>query len=815
MKLSFPSFHLCRPQIFRNPATTSFIAASLILLLGGWQIERGYDVTIAHAYANARNLSRSLAEHSERSIETVDIVLNGLVDRISRGALNNPAQFATFLDKRSKSVRQVGAIVVLDSGGTWILTGGKAVKPGMSSADRAFFQSHVGASDMGLHIGAPIISRIDNRAIIPLSMRWNKPDGSFGGVVMASLDPTYFEDFYRRVGVGANGSIALLSDTRHYLVRHPIDPRTASANLDSHPLFRDAQAKAIEGEMRYKSPVDGVDRIAGYEHLKAYPVTVVAALSVEEVLAPWRREMLLEVATYLIAVALLVVLGAGSYRYQRRTAAAEATIRISEARHRLLTENSRDMISIKPTFGGDRTYVSPASRNVVGWEPEEFAKLPAADFIHPDDFAGVMTHYATMKPDNAEIMDICRVRHKDGRWIWIENTFRLIGAGTADEHVLATARDITGRHQAEEALAASETRYRLLAENSTDMIVLSGLDGSRRYVSPASRDLLGYAPDELIGTRPHDMVHPEDAARLTHILSRLCDGTNDRAASTHRFRVKNGAYIWVEAQFRLIRDPQTKQPSSFVSLVRDVSERHKQAVALRLAKDEAEAAEGRIRESEALYRTLADALPQMVWIARSDDFTLTYSNLPFRTYYGLVQADRDELLTRFHPADLDRIMADWSAAKQAERRYDAEARLLRQDGVYRWHKLVVVPTRRDGVVVEWLATGLDIDDMICAREKLQEATDLLSMSQEAAGAGSWHLDLRGDLRGNNLTLSRESARLHGLADDLIQTDFEAWTRIVNREDADRIIAAVEAAVETNTTYSSEFRVPARTAAKGG
>ena len=119
-------------------------------------------------------------------------------------------------------------------------------------------------------------------------------------------------------------------------------------------------------------------------------------------------------------------------------------------------------------------------------------------------------------------------------------------------------------------------------------------------------------------------------------------------------------------------------------------------------------------------------------------------------------------------------MADWNAAKQAERRYDAEARMLRQDGVYRWHKLVVVPTRRDGAVVEWLATGLDIDDLICAREKLQEATDLFSMSQEAAGAGSWHLDLRGDLHGNNLTLSRESARLHGFADDRIQTDFEGW-----------------------------------------
>ena len=103
-------------------------------------------------------------------------------------------------------------------------------------------------------------------------MRWNKPDGSFGGVVMASLDPVYFEEFYRRVGVGANGAIAIVSDSRHYLVRHPLDPRTASTNLKDHPIFPAGAAKAAQGAMRYNSPVDGVDRIAGYEHLKAYPV---------------------------------------------------------------------------------------------------------------------------------------------------------------------------------------------------------------------------------------------------------------------------------------------------------------------------------------------------------------------------------------------------------------------------------------------------------------------------------------------------------------------------------------------------------------
>ncbi len=559
-----------------NPA---FIAAGLILVLCGWQLQRSHALAIAQGYESTRILSRALAEQSERTIETVDVVVNGIAERIARGGLSDPAKFEAFLDKRTKTIRQVSSFVILDATGRSLLAGGKAGDPRVDSADRDFFRSHVAVDDKAIHIGMPIARwGADGSTIVPLSIRWNKPDGSFGGVVLAALDPQYFEAFYRRVGLGLQGAIALVGEQRRFLVRYPEDKAGPGRDLSSHPFFKTGILAAPEGQLRYVSPVDGVDRLAGFEHLKSYPVIVVAAASVDELLTSWRHEALFQALAFAGAAAVLALVGLVSSRHRRRAAEAEGAIRSSEALHRLLIENSRDMISIKPSFGGTRSYVSPASRNVIGWEPDEFAVMTPSDFVHPDDLPGMMARYDTLGPDNEEIVDICRVRHKDGRWIWIENVFKLVGAGTPDAHVLSTGRDITKRHEAEEALAASEVRFRLLAENVTDMIVLSDMGAVRRYVSPASLDLLGYAPEELVGTVPHDMVHPDDLPAFVGRIRKLGSGEIDRIASTHRLRRKDGVYIWVEAQFRVLRE--AGKPTGIVSMVRDITERHRQAEAL-------------------------------------------------------------------------------------------------------------------------------------------------------------------------------------------------------------------------------------------
>lgn len=128
-------------------------------------------------------------------------------------------------------------------------------------------------------------------------------------------------------------------------------------------------------------------------------------------------------------------------------------------------------------------------------------------------------------------------------------------------------------HRARARLREREAHYRLLAENTSDTVIWATLDTVRRYVSPAVRTLLGREPEELIGTRPLDDVHPEDLDAYGRLLSDVCEGRLDRAVARQRYRRKDGSWVWVEVTFNITFDEQGVERTGYVAAVRDISER--------------------------------------------------------------------------------------------------------------------------------------------------------------------------------------------------------------------------------------------------
>jgi len=121
-------------------------------------------------------------------------------------------------------------------------------------------------------------------------------------------------------------------------------------------------------------------------------------------------------------------------------------------------------------------------------------------------------------------------------------------------------------------LEASETRFRLLAEASRDVIVLAGLEGERKYISPAATELLGWSQEELLAGHSLDIVYPEDMPKLANLL-RDCREGKDTASLSYRCRKKDSTYLWLEANVRLFRAADTNEPAGFVYVLRDISER--------------------------------------------------------------------------------------------------------------------------------------------------------------------------------------------------------------------------------------------------
>jgi PAS domain S-box-containing protein/putative nucleotidyltransferase with HDIG domain len=127
------------------------------------------------------------------------------------------------------------------------------------------------------------------------------------------------------------------------------------------------------------------------------------------------------------------------------------------------------------------------------------------------------------------------------------------------------------KEQIQVQLSESEAQFRLLAENSSDMISKHDTNGTFLYVSPACRTILGYEPEELTGTSVTPLVHPEDGKQMVDLLA--TPEWNDITVTVdYRARHKNGEYIWIETTARLFFDELSGQ-QEFQAASRNITER--------------------------------------------------------------------------------------------------------------------------------------------------------------------------------------------------------------------------------------------------
>ena len=131
---------------------------------------------------------------------------------------------------------------------------------------------------------------------------------------------------------------------------------------------------------------------------------------------------------------------------------------------------------------------------------------------------------------------------------------------------------IAERERLQVNLKSSETLFRLLAEASNDVIVLTDLSGERRYVSPAVIAILGWEPQELVGQTHLQIVHPDDVDAL-EALMKTCREGEHADTLIYRCARKDGSYVWMEASMRLYHDETSWEPIGFVNVVRDVTAR--------------------------------------------------------------------------------------------------------------------------------------------------------------------------------------------------------------------------------------------------
>ena len=287
-----------------------FVCASL-MAMEVWFAWNSRQSSLTESEASVGNLTRALAQHAEDTVKKADTVLFGLVERLEIDGMHPTALQRLFplLVASVAELPELQGIFIYDETGRWLVNSMDDVPGNMNNSDRAYFIYHRDHGDRGPHIGEPVRSKSTGDWIIPVSRRINHPDGSFAGVVLATVKMQYFNQYYANFDIGKSGAILLTLADATVLVRRPYTESVIGKNLHESALFSEHMKRRKSDTLVSVSSIDGTERLISYHSLERYPLVIVAALSKQEVLEAWRDQTLHQAIAVFFLAAMVALLG--------------------------------------------------------------------------------------------------------------------------------------------------------------------------------------------------------------------------------------------------------------------------------------------------------------------------------------------------------------------------------------------------------------------------------------------------------------------------------------------------------------------------
>ncbi|TAJ87239.1 MAG: diguanylate cyclase [Reyranella sp.] len=409
------------------------------------------------AEVDVANIAQSLVQHADDSFELADSLVIGLVHRLETDGIGPGAiqRLRDDIDLRKGTMGRVRALFVYDAAGRWLATT-ESVNPALfNNSDREYFKQHRASLDKGLLIGSPIRSRSGGQWVITASRRFDHPDGSFAGVVLATIDASYFADFYKRFDLGTTGTITLIEKSGIILARSVDNETSVGRDVSSTPLIREMDARRPAGLYYFRSPFDQTLRLSFYRLSDRFPLLILATEAKDEVLAPWRQEAMIRMALVLGLVTLIAGTGIYLVRQLLKGQRIAAVLAANEADFRLLAEESSDMVM---RIGLDERiiYVSPSCIRLLGWSAAQLRETHALAGVNGEDLPRVRQTVRALKQGEVEETRLVyRTRQREGGEIWLETALR----ATRDPEtgkvngVVAISRDMTAHKDLEQKLA--------------------------------------------------------------------------------------------------------------------------------------------------------------------------------------------------------------------------------------------------------------------------------------------------------------------------------------------------------------------------
>ncbi len=588
------------------------ITIGAILLVSGLSalhVWRHYEDQLA-AGGKLANAATAISQaRIGASLRGVDLMLQDMARGLLAGEFMGREEAAVRLKARVAALPDVRNLFIVGADGITMF-GTMARMPGIDVRDREYFQQAAVSSGDQPVISEPLRSRVYPEISVFLARPVRDATDALRGVVVAAVNPEFFEKEVRSTFTDAGNRAAIVRRDGTVLTRLPDPEKWLGKSLAGTDVFEQFRIRP-SGQFIGRSFADGSSRLISYAEVPGYDVFVSFSLSQREVLSSWRRSVMVVGGANLAFVASILFLATLLSRRRQDEARALARIAAAEADAKRQAERF-DRVLQASNDGwwdwdvvNDRMFYSPRWWSMLGYAADD---LPPGtrichSIVHPDDVEVLDTLFGQALangPDSCELE--FRLRHKDGHYVPVlARTHVVRDAAGRPLRVSGANLDLTERKRAEAQLRASEETFRSLYELSPYGMARNRMDGTFCDANHAFLDIVGYDKQALLTLSYWDLT-PKSYIEQESIQLREIDARNAYGPYEKEYIHRSGRLVPV--RLRGVRIIGSDGVPYIWSIVEDITERR--------------AADRAMRETSAeLARSNAD-LEQFAYVASHD-----------------------------------------------------------------------------------------------------------------------------------------------------------------------------------------------------
>ncbi|MEX0842102.1 MAG: EAL domain-containing protein [Xanthobacteraceae bacterium] len=572
----------------RSVVYIGFLLVAAIAITGAIGVKNLRNRALSEQERNLHNVVSLLAIRTDRSFKTVEVIQDGLIDRINALGIASSKEFEQrlsgydnhlMLRDKAAGWSQIGSLTLINSQGKLFNFSRYWPLPNIDVTDREFYKVLKADARLTSFVGEPVRNRANGEWTIHLVRKVSGPNGEFLGLILGAIDLPYFEQYFGSVALPEGSTISLFRNDGVLLARYPAADPELTRSYSKNETLMDLLSRAKGGDVRQIGIFEGADSLIVGRQLNSYPFVLLATETVDSALADWRKhaiELTGVVIALMVAFCCLILITARqvALNLDKQKTRLDTALRnmhqgllMFDAAGRLILFNDRfcEIYGLAPgtVHIGCTLRQLLEMRQVAGTFEGDPVQYAARLFNRNGRYEGdpAIGKFVT-EGSETKLTEL-----PDGRYISITNQ-RIPGDGW-----VSTYSDITEQRRAE----LERDRSRAFLDTIVDhvpatLVVKNARD--RRYVliNRAGENFFGLSREEMVGKTSQEVFPKEQADIIDQHDEALLRSKTELFLSDHPLQTPRKGTRVITTKKVAIRDDKG-EPQYLVNVIEDVTER--------------------------------------------------------------------------------------------------------------------------------------------------------------------------------------------------------------------------------------------------